>query len=72
MLYLSEILMQHHDIENFEQLVIVVQQHAQAGEIFFRIDVKPPYPDTPANWEDRIEAAFVGISSMDPVGRTRD
>ncbi len=72
MLHLSEILLQHHDIETFEQLIIVVQQRAQGGEIFFRIDVKPPYNDTPANWEDRLEAAFVGISSIDPVGRTRD
>ena len=72
MLHLSEILLQHHDIETFEQLVAVVQQRAQEGEIFFRIDVKPPYSDTPSNWEDRLEAAFVGISSMNPVGRTRD
>jgi hypothetical protein len=26
--------------------------------MFFRIDVKPPYPDTPENWEDRLEASF--------------
>jgi hypothetical protein len=23
--------------------------------------VKPPYPDTPENWEDRLEAAFSGL-----------
>jgi hypothetical protein len=28
------------------------------GELFFRMDVKPPYPDTPEDWEDRLEAAF--------------
>lgn len=64
MLYLSEILLQHHDIENFEQLLGVVAQRAQGGEIFFKIDVKPPYPDTPPNWEDRLEGAFVGIHSV--------
>lgn len=64
MLYLSEILLQHHDIESFEQLCDVVSQRAQGGEIFFKIDVKPPYPDTPANWEDRLEGAFVGIHSV--------
>jgi hypothetical protein len=26
--------------------------------MFFQIDVKPHYPDTPDNWEDRLEAAF--------------
>jgi hypothetical protein len=24
------------------------------------MDVKPPFPDTPDNWEDRLEAAFSG------------
>ncbi|MHB8453256.1 MAG: sulfur relay protein DsrC [Acidiferrobacterales bacterium] len=64
MLYLSEILMQHHDIETFEDLLGVVTQSAQGGEMFFRIDVKPPFSDTPPNWEDRLEGAFVGINSV--------
>lgn len=63
MLYLSEILLQHHDIETFEQLCQVVSERAH-NEIHFRMDVKPPYPDTPANWEDRLEGAFVGIHSV--------
>lgn len=63
MLYLSEILLQHHDIETFEQLCRVVSERA-LNEIHFRMDVKPPYPDTPANWEDRLEGAFVGIHSV--------
>jgi hypothetical protein len=63
MLYLSEILLQHHDIETFEQLCEVVTQRA-SGEMFFKIDIKPTYPDTPANWEDRLEGAFVGIHSI--------
>lgn len=63
MLHLSEILLQHHDITTFEQLLEVVRQRAQ-GEIFFRIDIKPPYPDTPANWEDQLEGAFSGIHSV--------
>lgn len=63
MLYLSEILLQHHDIETFERLLEVVAQRAQT-ETFFRIDVKPPYPDTPGNWEDRLEGAFVGVHSV--------
>ena len=63
MLHLSEILLQHHDIETFEQLLEVVRGRAQS-EMFFRIDIKPPYPDTPANWEDQLEGAFVGIHSV--------
>jgi len=26
--------------------------------MFFRMDVRPPFPDTPEDWEDRLEAAF--------------
>ncbi|BAV33588.1 sulfur relay protein DsrC [Sulfuricaulis limicola] len=63
MLHLSEILLQHHDIATFEQLLEVVRSRAES-EMFFRIDIKPPYPDTPANWEDQLEGAFVGIHSV--------
>lgn len=63
MLNLSEVLLQHHDIQTFEQLLDVVRQRAPS-EMFFRIDIKPPYPDTPSNWEDRLEGAFVGVHSV--------
>ena len=58
MLWLSEVLLQNHDIESFELLLDVVRERARAGEMFFRMDVRPPYPDTPEDWEDRLEAAF--------------
>ncbi len=57
MLHLSEILIQNPQIETFEQLLKVVEERAKS-EMFFRIDVKPPFPDTPENWEDRLEAVF--------------
>ena len=58
MLNLSEIMLQHHEVENFDKLVEVIKQSALAGELHFRIDVKPPYPDTPEDWEDQLEMAF--------------
>jgi hypothetical protein len=61
MLKLSEILVAHKEIDSFEELVPVVQSFARGGERFFRMDVKPPYPDTPENWEDQLEAAFSGL-----------
>lgn len=65
MLNLSEILLQNHDIDTFEQLIEVVKKSAKSnGELFFRIDIKPTYPDTPDNWEDRLEGAFSGIHSV--------
>ena len=58
MLWLSEILIQHHELETFDQLVKLVKQRGREGEMFFRMDVKPPFKDTPLDWEERLEAAF--------------
>lgn len=61
MLKLSDILVANKEIDSFEDLAPIIQEIAQNGERFFRIDLKPPYPDTPDNWEDRLEAAFSGL-----------
>ena len=58
MLWLSEILIQEKGLETFEDLKQEVKRRASGGELFFRMDVKPPFPDTPADWEDKLEAAF--------------
>ena len=63
MLYLSEILLQHHEIESFSELMAVVQEGARRGEMFFRMDIKPPFPDTPEDWEDKLEAAFTAVQN---------
>ncbi len=60
MLYLSNLLIEHKDIESFNQLLDIVKEKAKQGEIFIKIDLKPPYPDTPDDWEDKIESAFNG------------
>ncbi len=57
MLYLSEIMMQHPEVDSFDKLLEVVKERSKT-EMFFRIDVKPPFSDTPDNWEDRLEASF--------------
>lgn len=61
MLKLSEIMVSNQRIESFEELIPIIQEIARRGERFFRMDVKPPFPDTPENWEDRLEAAFSGL-----------
>ena len=60
MLYLSSILIEQKNIETFDELLDAVKLKAQEGEIFIKMDLKPPYPDTPKNWEDKIESAFSG------------
>ena len=58
MLWLSEVLIQNPEMENFEQLKDELKKRAAGGELFFRMDVKPPFKDTPADWEEKLEAAF--------------
>ena len=57
MLHVSDILIERHDLESFSDLVEAVRARARE-ERFMRIDVKPPFPDTPDNWEDVLESAF--------------
>ena len=58
MLALSEILMQDHGMQSFEELKTELEKRAQQGEIFFQMDVRPPFKDTPEDWENILEAVF--------------
>ena len=60
MLKLSDIMIANPQLESFEDLVPLIQEIARSGERFFRMDVKPPFSDTPLDWEDRLEAVFSG------------
>ena len=61
MLWLSEILLENHNLNTFAELTDKVREKAASGEMFFRMDVKPTYLDTPDNWEDRLEAVFTSV-----------
>ena len=61
-MYLSEVLIEGLELQSFDDLVDELRKRAAAGEVFFQMDVKPPFPDTPSNWEDRLEAAFTARS----------
>ena len=63
MIYLSELLIQNPGFESFEELLQLIESKKE-GEIHLKIDIKPNYPDTPSNWEDKIEGAFAGIHSV--------
>jgi len=62
MLYLSEVLLEHREISTFDELISIVRMRAK-NEMFFRMDLKPPYPDTPDNWELVLESAFSGLNT---------
>ena len=63
MIYLSELLIQNPGFESFEELVQLIESKKE-GEIHLKVDIKPNYPDTPSDWEDKIEGAFAGIHSV--------
>ena len=58
MIYLSDILTQEHELEDFKSLLEVVRQKARDGEIHLDVDIKPPYPDAPEDWQNQVEMAF--------------
>ncbi len=58
MLKLSDLVIQNLEVDSFHDLVLVVRQRAEDGEIFLNFDVKPDYVDTPRNWQWQLEAAF--------------
>ena len=62
MLWLSEVLLQNQELSSFDELVEAVQEKARQGEMFFRMDIKPPYADTPENWEEKLETAFTSAN----------
>ena len=61
MLWLSEVLLQNPQAESFADIKDIVAERAAQGERFFRMDIKPPYSDTPPDWEDRLEAVFTAV-----------
>ncbi len=60
MLNLSDLLIADRELESFADLVEAVRLGARS-ERFFRMDIKPPFADTPGNWEDVLESAFNGV-----------
>ena len=64
MLALSEILLRYHELKSFDELVRLVRRKAREGETFLQFDVRPPYDDTPQNWEDALESAFTSAENM--------
>ncbi len=58
MLDLSDLVIQHPEVESFHEIVLLVRQRAADGEIPLRFDVKPDYIDTPRNWQWQLETAF--------------
>ncbi len=55
---LSDLIIQHPEVDSFEQLERLVAHAGESGEMFIEFDVKPDYRDTPRKWEWRLEGIF--------------
>jgi len=58
MLSVSNLLLERHDLASFGELQEAVRERAR-GELFLHLDLKPPFPDTPHDWEQQLENVFV-------------
>lgn len=65
MLSISDILIGNNEMTSFEELVAYVRLQARRGEMFIEMDVRPPFADTPEDWEQRLEAAFTSASNVE-------
>ena len=57
---ISDIIIQHPDINSFSQLMDAVRGITYDEMLFLQFDVKPDYRDTPKDWQWQLEGAFVG------------
>lgn len=55
---LSDLIIQHPEVDTFAALKNLVAHAGESGEMFLQFDVKPDYRDTPKKWEWQLEAAF--------------
>ena len=63
MLSISNILIGNSEMTHFKELVAYVELQARQGEIFIEMDVRPPFADTPEDWEQQLEAAFTSANN---------
>lgn len=63
MLTLSELLIAHHELASYADLEALIAERIEAGERFLSLDVRPPFPDTPQDWEEQLESFFTARRS---------
>ena len=57
---ISEIIIQHPEINSFQELLETVRNITSEDMLFLNFDLKPDYRDTPRDWEWQLEGAFTG------------
>ena len=57
---ISDIIIQHPEINSFNELLAAVRRITSDDMLFLEFDVKPDYRDTPRDWQWQLEGAFIG------------
>jgi hypothetical protein len=55
---LSDLIISHPEVTNYRDLEKLVIEAARSGMILLYMDLKPDFPDTPRDWQKRLELAF--------------
>ena len=50
---------------SFAELLAYVKSQARRGEMFIEMDVRPPFADTPEDWEQQLEATFTAADNVE-------
>jgi hypothetical protein len=57
---ISDIIIQHPEINSFQELLEAVRGIKSSEMLFLNFDVKPDFRDTPRDWQWQLEGAFTG------------
>ncbi len=55
---ISDIIIQHPEINSFNELLDAVRNITSDDVLFLNFDVKPDFRDTPRDWQWQLEGAF--------------
>jgi len=58
--HISDIIIQHPEINSFNELLEAVRGITSDDMLFLDFDVKPDFRDTPRDWQWQLEGAFIG------------
>lgn len=67
---LSDLIISHREITSYFELEKLVEAAAHDGMIVLHMDLKPDYPDTPRDWQKRLELVFyrAGVPTFSDPG----
>jgi hypothetical protein len=62
----SDLMIEHPEVQSFQDLKRLVMAAAKSGYRFLQFDVKPEFVDTPRNWDLVLESAFYAGDKTKP------